>query len=87
MVELARLREFWDLDGFGVGATPMMLAIDAIICASTGGAIASAYGHECPRSRRESIRVFGPAMYPPEAPKDLVNVPIKTSIKPGWMLK
>jgi len=71
----------------GVKETPMMLVMLAIICVSTGGVMDSAYAPEWPRKRSRSISDFAPAMYPPAAPNDLVNVPMRMSIDRGGILK
>lgn len=74
-------------DGGSEGETPMMLAMLAMICASTGGVMDSAYAPECERMRSRSMSAFEPEMYPPTAPNDLVRVPIKMSMEGGGILK
>jgi hypothetical protein len=44
------------------GETPIMLAMLATTWVRTGGAMASAYGPECPRTRRRSMRALLPAI-------------------------
>ena len=65
----------------------MMLAMLARICVRTAGVIDSAYAPPCPRRRSRSTRALDPATYPPAAPNDLVNVPIRMSTDRGFMPK
>ena len=56
------------------GVTPMKLAMLDTLWVRTGGVIASVYGPPCPC---KSLRDLHPAIYPPEAPKDFVKVPMR----------
>lgn len=61
----------------------MIDAMDATIWVITKGDMASAYAMACDRIRRRSMTSLLPAMYPPAAPNDLVNVPMSRSTERG----
>mmetsp|Transcript_5026 Transcript_5026/g.20143 ORF Transcript_5026/g.20143 Transcript_5026/m.20143 type:complete len:214 (-) Transcript_5026:1021-1662(-) len=66
-----------------VPSSPAMTRRDARICVHTAGGIDTASVHPALYCRTRATVSASPATYPPAAPKDLVKVPIMTSMSAG----